>query len=382
MKLMVFQALVFLTVSTAWLPAQTVSTPPAPEKLSAEISPPAILATMKRVADWQLVHPSPNRDRAGERAWTYGAFYAGVMALAGIAETPQYHDAMVAMGRKFNWEPGARQYFADDQCVCQTYLELYLKDRDPAMLGPTKSNCDFIQAHPATNDMHMGAPGSQNRWNWCDALFMAPPVWARLTRATGDLRYLEFMDREWRATSDFLYDREEHLFFRDSTYFEKRETNGRKVFWSRGNGWVMAGLARVLEIMPPDFPNRPRYEQQFKEMAAKIVLLQQSDGLWRPSLLDPGSYPLPETSGSGFYTFALAWGINHRLLDAAPYEPAVRRGWQALVGCATPEGKLEHVQPVGADPKKFDPTHNDVFGTGAFLLAGGELYRLTKKNGQ
>jgi unsaturated rhamnogalacturonyl hydrolase len=98
--------------------------------------------------------------------------------------------------------------------------------------------------------------------------------------------------------------------------------------------------------------------------------------LWRSSLLDPASYPLQETSGSGFHTFALAWGINRGLLDPAVYEPAVRKAWQALVGCVTPDGKLEHVQPIGADPKKFDPTHSDVYGIGAFLLAGSELYRL------
>ena len=346
------------------------------QKPSAEISPPAILATMKQVADWQLVHPSTSGQRYTEKAWTYGAFYAGVMALNEIDRTRKYHDAMVEKGKKFEWQPAPRIYHADDHCVCQMYLELFLKDRDPAMLGPTKERFDFILAHPATNDLRMGTRGGQDRWNWCDALFMGPPAWVRLYKATGDTRYLEFMNKEWWATSDYLYDTNEHLYFRDSTYFEKREANGKKIFWSRGNGWVMAGLARVLEMMPRDYAPRSRYEQQFKEMAAKIISLQQPDGLWRASLLDAEAYPLKETSGSGFYTFALAWGINHGLLDRAAYNPAVRKAWAGLVGCVTPEGKLEHVQPVGADPRKFEPTSNDVFGTGAFLLAGKEVYQL------
>jgi rhamnogalacturonyl hydrolase YesR len=378
MKTIAILLLTVLAVSVSAQPSNPPAATPAVQPPASELSPASILATMKRAADWQLSRPSTSTQRSGARAWTYGAFYVGVMALSDIADTPKYHDAMAAMGSNFKWQPGPRRFYADDQCVCQTYLELYLKDRDPAMLEPTRTNFDYILAHPSTNDLHMGVRGAQNRWNWCDSLFMAPPVWIRLYKATGDRRYLDFMDHEWRATAEFLYDPTEHLFFRDSTYFEKREANGKKIFWGRGNGWVMAGLARVLDVMPADYPTRPFYEQEFKEMAAKIASLQQDDGLWRPSLLDPASYPLKETSGSGFYTFALAWGINHGLLDRATYEPVVRKAWRALLECVTPDGKLEHVQPVGADPKKFEPTSSDVFGTGAFLLAGSEMYRLAQ----
>jgi unsaturated rhamnogalacturonyl hydrolase len=350
--------------------------------ISSEISRTAILSTMTKVADWQLAHPSPTLGKYKENSWTYAAFYTGVMALSDIAGTPKYHNAMVQMGRKFRWQPPPRIYHADDQCVCQTYLELYLKDHDAAMIGPTRERLDHILAHPSTNDLHFKSPGATDRWSWCDALFMAPPAWARLYEATGDKKYFDFMDREWWATSDFLYDSNEHLFFRDSTYFSKHEANGKKVFWGRGNGWVLAGLARVMEVMPPDYPDRKRFEQQFKDMSERIAGLQQPDGLWRSSLLDPASYPLKETSGSGFYTFALAWGINHGLLDRKTYEPVVRKGWQALVECVTPEGKLEHVQPVGADPKAFLPTDTEVYGPGALLLAGREMYALVGAGAQ
>lgn len=349
------------------------------DKSANQNSPATVLATMKKVANWQLVHPSPSIARYKENSWTYGALYAGVMALDDVADTPIYHQAMLEVGKKYAWQPGPRVLHADDQCVSQMYLEMFLKDHDPAMLKPTKENFDYILAHsPLTNTLAYTKEGRAERWWWCDSLFMSPPVWARLYQATGDRKYLDNMDSEWWATSDFLYNTNEHLFFRDSRYFDKTEANGKQVFWGRGNGWVMAGLARVLEMMPKDYPSRPRYEQQFKEMAEKIASLQQPDGLWRASLLDPASYPLKETSGSGFYTFALAWGINNGLLDRAAYEPVVRKGWQALVACVTPQGKLEHVQPVGADPKKFNPTDTEVYGVGAFLLAGKEMYLLAQ----
>ena len=355
---------------------ETTNSPAPAGKPTADISPAAILAAMKTVADWQLNHPSPSLEHNKENAWTYGAFYAGVMALAEIADTPKYHDAMVAMGQKFNWQPAPRTYHADDLCVCQTYLELFLKDRDPAMLQPTKERFDFILTHPSTNDLHFRIHGSTDRWSWCDSLFMAPPAWARLYQATRVGSYLAIMDKEWWATSDFLYDPKEHLFFRDSTYFDRQEANGKKVFWSRGNGWVFAGLARVMAALPADFRHRNLYERQFKEMSARIATLQQPDGLWHPSLLDPASYPLKETSGSGFFTFGLAWGINHGLLERGKFEPVVRKSWPALVACVTPEGRLEYVQPVGSDPKKFAPDSTEVYGTGAFLLAGREMFRL------
>ena len=375
MKNLALAALLVLTVS-----ACAQDRPPASQTTAVE-SPPAILAKMKQVADWQLTNASPSAAHsrnAKENVWTYGAFYAGVMALDSIADTPKYDDAMVAVGKKLDWQPGSKPYHADDQCVGQMYLELYMKHHDPVMLAPIKAKLDNILAHPSSDSLDFEKKGKADRYWWCDSLFMGPPTWARLYKVTGEKKYLDFMDKEWWAASDFLYDKDEHLFYRDSRYFDKRETNGKKVFWSRGNGWVMGGLARVLEIMPADYPSRSRYETQFKEMAEKVAGLQQPDGLWHASLLDPASYPLKETSGSGFFIFAMTWGINHGLLDRAKYEPVVRKGWTALEGCVTPEGKLGYVQQVGGDPRPFKPEDYEVYATGAFLLAGKEMYLLSK----
>jgi unsaturated rhamnogalacturonyl hydrolase len=180
------------------------------------------------------------------------------------------------------------------------------------------------------------------------------------------------------VTTDFLYDKTEHLYFRDSSYFDRREANGRKVFWSRGNGWVFAGLVRVLEAMPADAPQRPRYVQLYRDMAAKLITIQQPDGLWRSSLLDPNAWPAKETSGTGFFCYGLAWGINHGLLDQAVYRPAVVKAWQGLVGCVHDDGMLGSVQPIGAAPDKVSPDLTENYGAGAFLLAGSEMLKMLK----
>jgi rhamnogalacturonyl hydrolase YesR len=328
------------------------------------------------VGDWQLA----NRSKIHEPTfWTEGAMYTGIMALSQISSSPRFHDAMVKMGEGNKWQLGPRPYHADDHCVAQTYAELYAKDHKPEMIAAAVKRFDYILAHPKDDDLNFDRakhPDRNDRWAWCDALFMAPAAWLRVAAVTGKKEYVDFAVTNWWKTSAYLYDPKAHLYYRDSTYFDKQEANGEKVFWSRGNGWVIGGLARVIPYLPKDHPDRPRFIQQFKEMCASILVHQQSDGLWRSSLLDPASYPLKETSGSGFFCFGFAWGVNQGFLDRATYEPAARKAWAALVSCVNSDGKLTHVQPVGADPKKFDADATESYGVGAFLLAGREIYAM------
>ena len=347
---------------------------------SADFAQPAVLALMEKVGDWQLAHRSTQHEPT---FWTEGAMYTGMMALAEISPSPRFREAMVKMGEGNKWQLGPRPYHADDQCVGQTYVELYAKDHDPKMIAALVARCDSILAHPKDDDLSFDRakhPDRNDRWSWCDSLFMAPPAWLRLAAVTGKKEYLDFAVKNWWKTSAYLYDSQEHLYFRDSTYFEQREANGKKIFWSRGNGWVIGGLARVIPYLPADHPDRARFVKQFQEMSERILAMQQADGLWRSSLLDPASFPLKETSGSGFFCFGFAWGVNQGFLDRAKFEPAARKAWSALVACVTPEGKLTHVQPVGADPKKFDAEETESYGVGAFLLAGSEIYRLHAKH--
>lgn len=332
-----------------------------------------IVSVMERVADWQLANPSKHR----LTDWTQGAGDTGFMALSRLSSNPKYREAMIRVGETNGWRLGRRLYHADDHVVGQTYCELYFVTKDEEMIAPMRTQFDRILANPRQLDsLEFTQRNADDLWSWCDALFMGPPTWVRLWKATGDERYLNFAVANWWRTSDYLYDKEEHLYFRDSTYFNKREANGKKIFWSRGNGWVMGGLVRVMEFLPKEHPSRPRFEQQFKEMAEALLKVQQPDGLWRSSLLDPEEYPLKETSGSSFHTYALAWGINEGLLDSARFEPVVRKAWAALTACVNPDGKLTHVQPIGADPKRFDPQATEIYGVGAFLLAGSEMHRL------
>jgi unsaturated rhamnogalacturonyl hydrolase len=342
---------------------------PETTPIATELSPPLkrkdVLKAVTKVADWELDRAQPrfNQD------WTYAALYTGFMAVPRAAEGDKYQKAMTAMGEKFNWQLGPRFGNADDQAIGQTYLELYLKSNDPKILEPTKRQIDDLMKTPDPTDKPL--------WWWADALFMAPPVLARLYAATGDVHYLDFMDREWWITSTNLYDPQQHLFSRDASYLAQHEANGKKLFWARGNGWVMAGLVRVLQYMPANYPTRAKYITQFKDMAATVAPLQGKDGLWRMGLLDESAYPLPENSGSAFFAYAFAWGINEGILDRRTYQPVVEKAWAGLLTHIYEDGRLGSIQPVGGAPGPFTETSSYVYGVGAFLLAGSEIYRMS-----
>lgn len=341
---------------------------------SAAIDRQAVLAVMTAAADWQLDHPSahPPYD------WTQAAFYTGVMAFAGVTDNPKYFNAMKAMGERNQWRPGLRPGHADDYAVVATYAQVYQREKDKAMLEPSIALFTFLLGRRYDEPLVWGHAIETRELAWCDALFMGPPALAAMSSATGDRRFLDLANRLWWKTTDYLYDHGEHLYYRDSRYFEQREPNGKKVFWSRGNGWVIAGLARVIQELPADHPDRPRYVTLFAEMAEKVRAVQGPDGYWRSSLLDPDSRPNPETSGTGFFTYALAWGINHGLLDRATYEPSVLRGWTALVRAVHPTGMLGWVQQIGAEPGSATFESSEVYGVGALLLAGSQVCTLAK----
>ena len=343
----------------------------------------ATLARMIKVADWQLANPSPHH----VLDWTHGALYPGYLAVDGLCADTKYREAVKAVGEQQSWKNWTRIYHADDYAVSQAFSELYMLYRDPQMIRPSLEQFNVILANPATCDVgeiKHGKRGQgdaaklQMRWWWCDALFMAPPAWAKLYDVTDDTRYLDFMISEWKATSAFLYDEEEHLFFRDKNYFpdRKKEANGKKVFWGRGNGWVLGGLVRVLQVLPENHPERRFFVRQFQEMCRTMIAIQPDDGVWRASLLDPASYPLQETSSTSFICYALAWGVNQGFLSEAEALPALRKAYDKLTSFVQPDGKLTHVQPIGADPQKFDVEKTEIYGVGAFLMASSEIYRL------
>jgi len=341
---------------------------PIATDLSGSLDPAAVGKAMRRVGDWQMARSEQYFDRI----WTWSVLYGGFMAASDSLGDPNYRDAMEAMGKKFDWQLRSHLPDADDQSVAQTYLELYLVKKDPAMIAPTRAELDALLAAPHVSKR----AGKTISWWWCDALFMAPPVWSRMYGATGDRKYLAYLDEEWAKTSDLLYDKQEHLYARDADYLTKTEANGKKMFWGRGNGWVMGGIARTLDYLPKDDPARAKYVMQLREMAARVASLQGPDGLWRAGLLDQGNYSEPEISGSALFTYALAWGINEGVLERKTYRPIVAKAWAGMLKHVYADGRLGCIQQTGAEPAPFKASASYTYGVGAFLMAGSEIRRM------
>jgi rhamnogalacturonyl hydrolase YesR len=337
-----------------------------------------ISTAMVRAFDWQIDHivyeaplPDGGFQDVSDTEWVRGAFFSGVMAAYEATGNRKYLDAAREISERNEWKPGPRPRHADDHCIAQTYARIFLIEREPRMIEATVERFDEMIADPRPG-AEVGWAEDDN-WSWCDALFMAPPTMALVAEATDDLRYLDLMNDMWWQTYDYLYDPEEHLWYRDGRYVIQEDGSGPR---TTHGGWVFAGLALVLEHMPNDYPDRPRYEELFRDMAGALVAVQGEDGLWRSSLLDADEYPIPESSGSGFFTFGLAWGVNNGLLNAITFLPAAFKGWEGLIWAQQPDGRIGWVQQIGYDPRSVTAEDTMEYGTGAFLLAGSEMLRL------
>lgn len=349
-----------------------------------------IRSLMKLVTDWQLDNllfesggGYGNMDRIRNDGWIRGVFYLGVMATYQSTGNPKYLDLCKRYAANNQFHIGKRLRHADDQTVGQLYLELYELDKNEEYIVHLKEAFDRMYTDPRRGPI--AGWDKNNNWSWSDALFMAPPSVAKLYRLTKDEKYLRLLNMYYWDTVDLLYDKTDGFFYRDDRYiFSKngkaKTASGKKVFWLRGNAWVLGGLARVLENLTPSDPGYDRFLVLYKDLAERFLTAQQIDGLWRPSLLEPLQFPEKETSGSSFVCYAFAWGLNKGILDKDRFLIPTMRAWQSLTECVTPEGKLTWVQPIGHDPQHVKSTDTMEYGVGAFLMCAREIYRMTFLN--
>lgn len=313
--------------------------------------------------------------------WTRAVYYEGLMGLYRLKLIPSYYHYAEEWGIKHDWglRGGASTRNGDNQACGQTYIDLYQIDQQPERIKEIKQSVDL-----------MISSGEINDWTWIDALQMAMPVFAKLGVVYQDEAYFEYMYKMYRHTKTVegggLYNTAEGLWWRDKNFVPPyQEPNGKNCYWSRGNGWVIAALVRVLSIMPENAPHRDEYLKTYKEMLQALVPLQRTDGFWNVSLMDPDHFGGKETSGTALFVYGMAWGVNNGVIPAATYQPILVKAWKALVKDAVQaDGSLGYVQGTGKEPKDGQPVtvssrpDFEDYGLGCFLLAGTEVYHLKK----
>jgi len=338
---------------------------------------------------WQANNPAEVR-----AFWDHAAYHTGNVEVYKLLNDQQMLDYSVRWARHNRWQGATesdpkkwkyKQYgegqdyvlFGDWQICFQTYIDLYLLE------------------HPSPNTHHpsphiqralevMGYEADSKAtdyWWWADALYMVMPVMTKMYRLTGDTKYLDKLYANICYSDSIMLDHETGLYFRDSKYvFPHHKTaNGKKDFWARGDGWVLAGLAKVLQDMPKNYRHHQFFREKFVNMAYAVKLLQQPEGHWTRSMMDSEQAPGYETSGTAFFCYGLLWGINNGYLPRAAFTPVVEKAWHYLTTIALQaDGKVGYVQPIGerAIPgQAVDANSQANFGVGAFLLAACEYYR-------
>jgi rhamnogalacturonyl hydrolase YesR len=373
----------WITLSLALLLAALLAAPATAQQLpkKKEVLKKMTLANAYFMKQW----PDPGKDIMTNKLrpshiWTRGVYYEGLMALYGLDKKKQYYNYAVDWGQKHQWglRNGPTDRNADNQCAGQTYLDLYQIDPQPERIKELKAAIDNMVHSDKVDD-----------WWWIDALQMAMPVFAKLGVITKDTAYYGKMYRLYSHTKlqqggRGLYNTQDSLWWRDKDFVPPyQEPNGQDCYWSRGNGWVVAALVRVLDIMPKDAPHRAEYEQTYLQMMRALPRLQRPDGYWNVSLHDPAHFGGKELSGTALFTYGMAWGVRQGLLDKAQYQPLIAKAWNAMATeCVHPDGALGYVQGTGKEPKDGQPVSYtskpdfEDYGLGCFLLAGSEVYKL------
>ena len=348
-----------------------------------------VLAAMKKVAEYAQWYYPVNV----KAYWDDGVYHMGMMALYNIAHDAEAFTYTETFGDYNNWML-TRGGSISDQCGVQTPL-----GNRHNRLAAAQSWIEAYHAFPALVDLSdtrreiadqtalsLEAVKSEAYFA-VDAQFMALPTFAKVGKLENNPRYFDRMYAlfHYNKTTLGLYDTVAHLYYRDKCYITRRSPNGRHVLWSRGNGWALGALVRMLQELPVTDPHRAEYITTFKQMSAALKAVQRSDGFWNMNLDDPAHYPGPETSGTAMFVYGMAWGIRNGLLDATIYRPVVAQAWDALVTTAVhPSGKLGYVQNVGKEPVPTQSVTYESsadFGVGTFLLAGSEVWKLAPGDG-
>ena len=217
-----------------------------------------------------------------------------------------------------------RMNHVDHNVVGAVPLELYIQKKGDQRyydLGMRYADTQWEAPVDATPEQKAYADKGYS-WQtriWIDDMFMITTIQSQAYRATGDRKYI---DRAAREMAMYL----KKIKRPNGLFYHSPEA---PFFWARGNGWMAAGMAQLLSILPKDNSDRTTIMEAYKKMMNTLKQNQDPDGMWHQLIDEPASYK--ETSGTAMFTYAMIVGVKHGWLDKKEYGTAARKGWLALV---------------------------------------------------
>ena len=166
---------------------------------------------------------------------------------------------------------------------------------------------------------------------WIDDMFMITAIQAQAYRATQDPKYIDRAAKEMVLYLDKIQ-LENGLFY---------HAPKAPYTWGRGNGWMAAGMAELLRILPENHPQQKRIMAAYQKMMATLLAHQNDNGMWRQLVDDKESWE--ETSGTAMFTYAFITGVKKGWLDKKTYAPAARKGWLALTKHINEQDELTEI---------------------------------------
>jgi rhamnogalacturonyl hydrolase YesR len=318
-----------------------------------------VLAAIERVNDYWIANNAP-----GYSDWTQATYFNGDLAAYDVTGQLNYLSFAQSWASEHHYSlnGGINTTYANSQAAGEVYIRLYELHKNPWYISAITQSINAVVNGTVDNE-----------WTSIDAISMSMPDFAELGPIYNKTTYYAKMYALYSHTkySLGLFDSEKNLWWESSTYAHT------STYWSRGNGWVFAAHAKVLSVLPTSDPHYAEYLATFKSMAAALAACQQPGGYWNSDLGGTDNAG-PESSGTSFFLYGIAWGLNNGILDQATYLPVAENAWNFLANTAVqPSGLLGYVQPTGSGPGPTTATTTEDFGVGAFLLAARQMELLT-----
>jgi rhamnogalacturonyl hydrolase YesR len=325
------------------------------------------LVPIRQAADhWIAGHSASS----GNSTWFNALFIKGDIEAYRMTGDAKYLTYATGWANHNNWKLPTNAPNYDGPEASQEYIDLY--ELNPA--HPARDIAD-AQAY-LTRQTKRVQGGKVNDLSYVDAVRLgAMSAFARLGVPAKNQAELDAMAKMFAWTEAHIYDKKNALWWRDSRWV------GTTQHWSRGNGWIVIALTDTVAALPAGDANRAHYISLLQAMFAKLKATQQAGGYWTADVDHPSAYPAPESSGTSFFTYGMARGIQLGYVDKATYLPVVQKAWGWLRNTALrSNGVVGYVQGPSSHPSQhqpISPTATTNYGVGAFLMAGVEAAKFT-----